>query len=44
MSGLVIGGVVAALIAAAGAGAFVSIALLLGSPRPERDLTRRRAF
>jgi hypothetical protein len=44
MSGLLLGVIVAALIAAVGAGAFVSIALLLGSPRPERDVTRRRAF
>ena len=44
MSGLVMGGIVAALIAAVGAGAFILVALLLGSPRPERDVARRRAF
>jgi hypothetical protein len=44
MSGLVLAGIVAASIAAVGGGAFVSVALLLGSPRPERDVARRRAF
>jgi hypothetical protein len=37
MSGLIMGGIVAALIAAVGGGAFVALALALGIPRPERD-------
>jgi hypothetical protein len=44
MSGLVIAGLLAALITAIGGGAFVGVALILGTPRPERDLSRRRAF
>ena len=44
MSGLLLGAVVAAFIAAVAGGTFVLVALLLGMPRPERDVTRRRAF
>jgi hypothetical protein len=44
MSGLVVAGLLAALITAVGGGAFVALALLLGIPRPGHDSTRRRAF
>jgi hypothetical protein len=44
MSGLVVAGLLAALVTAVGGGAFVALALLLGIPRPGRDTTRRRAF
>jgi len=37
------GGIIAALIAAVGGGVFVSAALFLGSPGPDRDVARRRA-
>jgi hypothetical protein len=44
MSGLVMGGIVAAVIAAVGGGAFVSVALLVGGPKAERVVSRRRPF
>jgi hypothetical protein len=44
MSGLVIVGTLAGLVATIWGGAFVALALFLGAPRPERDMTRRRAF
>jgi hypothetical protein len=44
MSRLLVGGLLAALVMAIGGGPFLTLALFLGIPRPERDSSRRPAF